>query len=157
MGNLLAARIIHSPVFGLKFSDKVGDASSRITIGDYDRSLVGGDKIYWEKNIGTNRWKFAMKGLSYGEKKMPVANDSWIGITTGESHLRFYRPVFDNIAVHLRSKWKCSYMTEEPLFYCFVSKRNFEQFEVIEIHLGNIIIYVEPNEYIRFVPHSIMF
>lgn len=150
MGTLLANGIIHSAVFGLRFSEKT-DRLSKITIGDYDRDLVGGNKIYWEKNIGTDRWKIAMKSLVYGVEKIPLNNGTWISITTGEKHLRLYRDIFDNIAKILRSKKECFYKTSEPLFSCIVEKRDLDQFEVIEIHLNNVIIYIEPSEYILFV------
>eukprot|EP00826_Nyctotherus_ovalis_P010496 TRINITY_DN12761_c0_g1_i7.p1 TRINITY_DN12761_c0_g1~~TRINITY_DN12761_c0_g1_i7.p1 ORF type:complete len:124 (-),score=25.90 TRINITY_DN12761_c0_g1_i7:519-890(-) len=92
-----------------------------------------------------------MTKLLYDNKDILTKRNPWIEITTGESHLRMYKDVFVSIERELRNKFKCTYTEKSALFQCEVKDKSYSPFKILEIHLTNIVIYVEPQEYVRFV------
>jgi len=153
MGALSGNNYITYNIFAIKFSASTSDYSSKITIGGYDKDLVGRNTIYWQQGSSMKRWNLTLHNLVY-DKKSILPKPSWILVTTGESRLRMYRNIFESISKDLRSSHgyeNCFYSAEDPMFRCYVAERSYSKFKILEIHLANITLYVEPEEYIKFV------
>jgi len=150
MSALTGNNIISSAIFAIKFSTSTSDRSSKITIGGYDEDLVGGKTIYWQKSSGEKRWNLTLYKLFYDKKEI-LSGPSWILVTTGESRLRMYRNIFENILKNLREHYNCTFTGEDPMVRCYVPDKSYSNFKILEIHLKDIVLYVEPHEYIKFV------
>jgi hypothetical protein len=155
MGALVGNHYIDSAIFAIKFSTAVTDTSSHITIGDYDREVVGGNKIYWQNNLSPRRWNITLNDLLY-DKKSILPKPSWILLTTGESRIRIYRDIFENIRKDLTKHFDCLFTDKDPMLRCYVTDESYSNFKIIELHLDGIVLYVEPHEYVIFVcfPHD---
>ncbi len=147
-------------MFALKLLRPEVNKNSFVTIGGYDKELVGGKEIKWMSTMDNYSW--VIPNSYFGPESDRAANysDSF-EISTAQSRLRLKSSTdphdsivgtFKVLIRYLPKSLECMY-DEWNQYVCYVESESYEQFPTLAISLcnGTVVLKLLPDDYVIFV------